>query len=68
MRGSHRAHTRRNCCADLNPARAAIRLLRKAGAVVDQVQFVIDLPDLGGAAALQGDGVKVTSLFAFEGH
>jgi adenine phosphoribosyltransferase len=49
-------------------ARAAIRLLRKAGAVVDQVQFVIDLPDLGGAAALEGDGVQVTSLFAFEGH
>jgi adenine phosphoribosyltransferase len=49
-------------------ARAAIRLLRKAGAVVDQVQFVIDLPDLGGAAALEGDGVKVSSLFAFEGH
>ena len=49
-------------------ARAAIRLLRKAGAVVDQVQFVIDLPDLGGAAALESDGVKVTSLFAFEGH
>jgi adenine phosphoribosyltransferase len=43
-------------------------LLRKAGAVVDQVQFVIDLPDLGGAAALAGDGVQVTSLFAFEGH
>ena len=49
-------------------ARAAIRLLRKAGAVVEQVQFVIDLPDLGGAEALESDGVKVSSLFAFGGH
>jgi adenine phosphoribosyltransferase len=49
-------------------ARAAIRLLRKAGAVVEQVQFVIDLPDLGGADALRGDGVKVDSLVAFGGH
>jgi adenine phosphoribosyltransferase len=49
-------------------ARAAVRLLRKAGATVDQAQFVIDLPDLGGAAALEADGITVTSLFAFEGH
>lgn len=49
-------------------ARAAIRLLRKAGATVDQAQFVIDLPDLGGAAALESEGIKVTSLFAFDGH
>ncbi|WP_203308522.1 adenine phosphoribosyltransferase [Sphingomonas beigongshangi] len=49
-------------------ARAAIRLLRKAGAQVEQAQFVIDLPDLGGAAALAGDGIRVDSLFAFPGH
>ena len=49
-------------------ARAAIRLLRKAGAEVEQAQFVIDLPDLGGAAALATDGVRVDSLFAFPGH
>ena len=49
-------------------ARAAIRLLRKAGAEVEQAQFVIDLPDLGGAAALAADGVRVDSLFAFPGH
>src|SRR3954470_11284995 len=36
-------------------ARAAIRLLRKAGAAVAQAQFVIDLPELGGAEALRGD-------------
>ena len=49
-------------------ARAAVRLLRKAGAIVDQAQFVIDLPDLGGAEALRADGVQADALFAFEGH
>ncbi len=49
-------------------ARAAVRLLRKAGAIVDQAQFVIDLPDLGGADALRADGVQADALFAFEGH
>ena len=48
-------------------ARAAVRLLRKAGAEVVQAQFVVDLLDLGGAAALRDDGVAVTSLVAFEG-
>lgn len=49
-------------------ARAAVRLLRKAGAIVDQAQFVIDLPDLGGADALRSDGVQADALFAFAGH
>lgn len=49
-------------------ARAAVRLLRKAGAIVDQAQFVIDLSDLGGADALRADGVQTDALFAFEGH
>ncbi len=49
-------------------ARAAVRLLRKAGAIVSQVQFVIDLPELGGADALREDGLEVISLVAFEGH
>src|SRR3546814_5329247 len=40
-------------------ARAAVRLLRKAGAIVTQAQFVVDLPDLGGADALRADGVEV---------
>ncbi|GHH11620.1 adenine phosphoribosyltransferase [Sphingomonas glacialis] len=49
-------------------ARAALRLLRKAGAVVEQAQFLVDLPDLGGADALRADGVTVDSLIAFPGH
>lgn len=49
-------------------ARASVRLLRKAGAVVTQAAFVIDLPELGGADALREDGIEVTSLVAFDGH
>jgi adenine phosphoribosyltransferase len=49
-------------------ARAAVRLLRKAGAEVTQAAFVVDLPELGGADALRGDGIAVSALVAFEGH
>lgn len=49
-------------------ARAAARLLRKAGATVTQAAFVIDLPELGGADALRADDITVHSLVAFEGH
>lgn len=47
-------------------ARAAVRLLRGAGAEVAGASFVIDLPALGGAAALRGEGVRVSSLLAFD--
>ncbi|KTF68490.1 adenine phosphoribosyltransferase [Sphingomonas sp. HT-1] len=49
-------------------ARAAVRLLHKAGAEVVQASFVVDLPDLGGADALRSDGVTVSALVAFAGH
>ena len=49
-------------------ARAAVRLLRKAGADVRQAQFLVDLPDLGGADALRADGIAVSALVAFPGH
>lgn len=49
-------------------ARAAVRLLRKAGAAVEQAQFVIDLPDLGGAEALRADGIRADALLSFAGH
>lgn len=49
-------------------ARAAVRLLRRAGAVVTQAQFLIDLPDLGGADALRGDGIAVSALLSYPGH
>ncbi len=48
-------------------ALAAAQLLRMAGASVDKALFVIDLPDLGGAAKLAADGVQVHTLIEFEG-
>jgi adenine phosphoribosyltransferase len=49
-------------------ALAATQLLRKAGASVEHSLFVIDLPDLGGAARLGGAGLTVTALMEFPGH
>ncbi len=49
-------------------AGAAIRLLERAGANVVLCSFVVDLPDLGGAAKLCAMGMEVVSLVAFEGH
>ena len=49
-------------------ARAAVRLLRKAGATVAQAQFLIDLPDLGGADLLRAEGMRVDALVSFAGH
>jgi adenine phosphoribosyltransferase len=42
--------------------------LRAAGAQVIGAAFVIDLPDLGGAARLREAGVETTALIAFPGH
>lgn len=49
-------------------ALAATQLLRQAGAVVDHALFVIDLPDLDGAARLRAAGVRVEALLDFDGH
>ncbi len=49
-------------------AEAAIKLLRRAGAEIVGAAFVIDLPDLGGAARIENLGVPVRSLVAFSGH
>jgi adenine phosphoribosyltransferase len=48
-------------------AMAGVELLESAGARVDRAAFVIDLPDLGGAAQLRGRGVPVSALMAFAG-
>lgn len=48
-------------------ASAAAELLRSAGAKIEQALFVIDLPDLGGAAALRKLGIAVSALMEFEG-
>jgi adenine phosphoribosyltransferase len=47
---------------------AGAALLRQAGARVDRALFVIDLPDLGGAARLRSAGVETWALVDFPGH
>jgi adenine phosphoribosyltransferase len=47
---------------------AGAALLRQAGARVDRALFVIDLPELGGAARLRSAGVETRALVDFPGH
>lgn len=49
-------------------ARAAAQLVRAAGGVLEHALFVIDLPDLGGADRLRGEGLTVDALVDFPGH
>ncbi len=49
-------------------AEGAVKLLRSAGADVVAAVFVIDLPELGGAAKLKAMGVPVRTLISFAGH
>ena len=48
-------------------AEAGIKLVEKLGATVMGCAFVIDLPDIGGRAKLEGMGMDVHALCAFEG-
>ena len=47
---------------------AAVKLLERAGANVVGCSFVIDLPELGGAAKIRALGKQVTTLVSYEGH
>ena len=49
-------------------AEAAVKLLRGIGANVVAACFIIDLPDLGGAAKLRAMELPVRTLMSFEGH
>jgi adenine phosphoribosyltransferase len=49
-------------------AEGAVKLLRQLGAEVLAACFVIDLPDLGGAARLRKLDVPVRTLISFQGH
>ena len=49
-------------------AAAAIRLIERAGGEVMLCSFIVDLPDLGGAAKLRASGKKVSALVEFEGE
>ncbi len=49
-------------------AEGAVRLLQSIGAEVIAACFVINLPELGGAAKIEALGVPVRTLMSFEGH
>ncbi len=49
-------------------AEGAVKLLRNVGAQVVAACFIVDLPDLGGAAKLRALNVPVRTLVSFEGH
>lgn len=49
-------------------ALAGARLLRGEGAVVSEARFLVDLPDLGGAARLADEGIASRALLIFPGH
>ena len=49
-------------------ALAAVRLVRRAGGEIVGARFLIDLPDLGGAAALKDHRIEVESLMEYDGN
>lgn len=49
-------------------AGAAVDLIERLGGKVIGASFVIDLPDLGGAAKLRARGIAVEALCEFEGE
>ena len=49
-------------------AEAGAKLVRRVGGVVVGAAFIIDLPELGGAARLEAQGIPCHTLIAFEGH
>ena len=49
-------------------AEGAVKLMRQIGANVVAACFIIDLPDLGGAAKLRAMDVPVRTLMTFDGH
>ncbi|UWR23424.1 adenine phosphoribosyltransferase [Sulfitobacter sp. S190] len=48
-------------------AEAGIKLLEKLGAEIISTSFIIDLPELGGRKRLEGLGMDVQALCAFDG-
>lgn len=49
-------------------AEGAVKLIRQMGGEIVAACFVIDLPELGGRAKLEGLDVPVRTLVAFDGH
>jgi len=48
-------------------ALASVRLIERAGGTVPAAAFAIDLPALGGTAALKAQGIEVYTVMDFEG-
>ena len=48
-------------------ALAGIDLIRQGGGKVEQALFIVDLPDLGGAAKLRVQNIRVEALVGFDG-
>lgn len=68
LNAGHRVLVVDDLIATGGTAIAAVGLIRRTGATCDDAAFVIDLPDLGGAAKLKAEAVTVSALMAFEGH
>lgn len=49
-------------------ALAGLELLKEAGAEIAGAGFLVDLPDLGGAARLKAQNVQVEALLSYQGH
>jgi adenine phosphoribosyltransferase len=49
-------------------ALATVELIEQVGGEVVGCGFIVDLPDLGGAARLRERGLRVHALCAFEGE
>lgn len=49
-------------------AEASVILIRRAGGLLEDACFVIDLPELGGRRRLESHGVAVFALMEFPGH
>ncbi|WP_260927708.1 adenine phosphoribosyltransferase [Novosphingobium sp. 9] len=49
-------------------AMAAAELLRRAGGVVEEALFAVELPELGGRTRLAGANIVCRTLMTFEGH
>jgi adenine phosphoribosyltransferase len=48
-------------------AEAGIKLVERLGGQIVGCAFIVDLPDLGGRARLEGMGMDVHALCAYEG-
>ncbi len=49
-------------------AMAGVDLIRRGGGIVEQALFIVDLPELGGAAKLAARGIEVCSLVSYAGE